>query len=66
MRAIAGAVTQSPLASREAEETVGMPCMSTERIMDGTLKEVSGRTGAGVEARDDVFAPTEAARDLHA
>jgi hypothetical protein len=60
LRAIAGAVTQSPLASREAEETLGMPCMSIERIMDGTLKEVLG-TGRALEwsARDDVFAPTE-------
>jgi hypothetical protein len=62
LRAIAGAVTQSPLASREAEEAVGMPCMSIERIMDGTLKEVlgTGRTLAW-SARDDVFAPTDAA-----
>jgi hypothetical protein len=59
LRAIAGSVTQSPLASREAEEAVGMPCMSIERIMDGTLKEVLG-TGRALEwsARDDVFAPT--------
>jgi hypothetical protein len=59
LRAIAGAVTQSPLASREAEEAVGMPCMSTERIMDGTLKGVLG-TGRALQwsARDDVFAPT--------
>src|SRR5215204_122454 len=60
VRAIAGAVTQSPLASREAEETLGLPSMSIERIMDGTLKEVLG-TGRALEwsARDDVFAPTE-------
>jgi hypothetical protein len=60
LRATAGSVTQSPLASREAEEAVGMPCMSIERIMDGTLKEVLG-TGRALEwsARDDVFAPTE-------
>jgi hypothetical protein len=62
LRAIAGSVTQSPLASREAEETLGMPCMSIERIMDGTLKEVLGTGRAlGWSARDDVFAPTDAA-----
>ena len=62
LRAIAGSVTQSPLASREAEEAVGMPCMSIERIMNGTLKEVLG-TGRALEwsARDDIFAPTDAA-----
>ena len=59
LRAIAGSVTQSPLASREAEETLSLPCMNIERIMDGTLKEVLG-TGRALEwsARDDVFAPT--------
>jgi hypothetical protein len=48
------------LASRDAEEVLGMPCMSIERIMDGTLNEVLG-TGRALEwsARDDVFAPTE-------
>jgi hypothetical protein len=60
LRATAGSVTQSPLASREAEEALGMPCMSIERIMDGTLKEMLG-TGRALEwsTRDDVFAPTE-------
>ena len=60
LRATAGSVTQSPLASREAEEALGMPCLSIERIMDGTLKEVLG-TGRALEwsVRDDVFAPTE-------
>ena len=60
LRATAGSVTQSPLASREVEEALGMPCMSIERIMDGTLKEVLG-TGRALEwsARDDVYAPTE-------
>jgi hypothetical protein len=59
LRATAGSVTQSPLASREAEEALGMPCMSIERIMDGTLREVLG-TGRALQwsARDDVFAPT--------
>jgi hypothetical protein len=60
LRATAGSITQSPLASREAEEALGMPCMSIERLMDGTLKEVLG-TGRALEwsTRDDVFAPTE-------
>jgi hypothetical protein len=60
LRATAGSVTQSPLASREAEEVLGMPCMSIERIMDGTLREVL-RTGHALEwsTRDDVIAPTE-------
>ncbi|HZY57092.1 MAG TPA: hypothetical protein VFE09_04765, partial [Rubrobacteraceae bacterium] len=60
LRATAGSVTQSPLASREAEEALGMPCMGIERIMDGSLKEVLG-TGRALEwsTRDDVFAPTE-------
>jgi hypothetical protein len=60
LRATAGSVTQSPLASREVEEALGMPCLSMERIMDGTLKEVLG-TGRALEwsTRDDVFAPTE-------
>ena len=60
LRATAGSVTQSPLASREAEVALGVPCMSIDRIMDGTLKEVLG-TGRALEwsARDDVFAPTE-------
>jgi hypothetical protein len=59
LRATAGSVTQSPLASREVEEALGMPCMSIERIMDGTLREVLG-TGRALQwsARDDVFAPT--------
>ena len=60
LRATAGSITQSPLASREAEEALDMPCMSIERLMDGTLKEVLG-TGRALQwsTRDDVFAPTE-------
>ena len=60
LRATAGSVTQSPLASREVEEALGVPCMSIERLMDGTLKEMLG-AGRALEwsARDDVFAPTE-------
>jgi hypothetical protein len=61
LRAIAGSVTQSHLASREAEEAVGMPCMSIERIMDGTLTELLGAERTlEWNARDDVFAPTDA------
>lgn len=40
LRATAGAITQSLLATREAEEVTGIPCLSTERIMDGTLAEL--------------------------
>lgn len=40
LRATAGSVTQSVLASREAEEATGIPCLSIDRIMDGTLKEL--------------------------
>ena len=60
LRATAGSVTRSPLASREAEEVLGMPCMSIERIMNGTLREVLG-AGQALEwsTRDDVIAPTE-------
>jgi hypothetical protein len=62
LRAIGGSVTQSPLASREAEEAVGMPSMSIERIMDGSLTELLGTGRAlGWSARDDIFAPTDAA-----
>ena len=42
LRATAGAVTQSRLATREAEEATGLPCLGVERIMDGTLMEVLG------------------------
>ncbi|MGH3148602.1 MAG: DUF1611 domain-containing protein [Rubrobacter sp.] len=46
LRATAGAITQSVLATREAEEATGLPCLSVKRIMDGTLMEVldTGRT----------------------
>jgi hypothetical protein len=40
LRATAGAITQSLLATREAEEATSLPCLSTERIMDGTLMEI--------------------------
>jgi hypothetical protein len=35
LRALAGVVTMSPLATREAEEATGMPCLSIERMMAG-------------------------------
>ena len=60
LRATAGSITRSPLASREAEEALNIPCMSIDRIMDGTLKEVLGaRQALEWSTRDDVFAPTE-------
>ncbi len=40
LRATAGAVTGSVLASREAEEATGIPCLSIDRIMDGTLTDL--------------------------
>ena len=43
-----------PVGQPGAEEAVGMPCMSIERMMDGTLTEVLG-AGRTLEwnARDD-------------
>jgi hypothetical protein len=35
LRALAGVVTMSPLATREAEEATGMPCLGIERILAG-------------------------------
>lgn len=45
IRAAAGSITQSLLATREAEEATGLPCLSVKRMMDGTIMEVldSGR-----------------------
>jgi hypothetical protein len=63
LRAIGGAVTQSPLASQEAEELTGMPCLGVERIMDGTLRETLGSGRMPVlNERDDIFAPGAVAR----
>lgn len=42
LRATGGSVTQSALASREAEEAAGLPCLSTDRIMEGALGELLG------------------------
>ena len=58
LRATAGAVTGSVLASREAEEATGIPCLSTDRIMDGTLKELldAGRE-LELSSRDHVLSP---------
>lgn len=60
LRATAGSVTQSLLATREAEEATGLPCLSVERIMDGTLMEIlgTGRTlGSSERERDYVSGP---------
>ena len=60
LRATAGAVTQSRLATREAEEATGLPCLSVERIMDGTLMEILGAGGtlnANGRDRDYVSGP---------
>ncbi len=48
LRATSGALTQSALAVREAEEATGMPCLSLERLMGDELLEALGR-----EARPD-------------
>lgn len=45
LRGISGVVTLSLLASREAEEATGIPCLSTEEIMDGALAEALGIYG---------------------
>lgn len=59
LRATSGAITLSLLASREAEEATGVPCLSTARIMDGGLAEALGgdrkgsvpkRAGSGLAA----------------
>jgi hypothetical protein len=60
LRAMAGAITQSALATREAEEATGLPCLSVKRMMDGTLMEIldSGRSlSASRRNRDYVSAP---------
>jgi hypothetical protein len=40
LRAVAGALTQSPLAMREAEAASGMPCFSIERMLGPDLLEL--------------------------
>jgi hypothetical protein len=58
LRATAGAVTQSLLSSQEAEEATGLPSLSTERIMDGTLQELLGSERVPqLSERDRVYAP---------
>lgn len=49
LRATAGTVTQSVLATRETEEATGLPCLSVKRIMDGTLMEMLD-TGRKIES----------------
>lgn len=60
LRATAGAITQSVLATREAEDATGLPCLSVKRIMDGTLMEMLD-TGRRLESngrnRDYVTSP---------
>lgn len=56
LRAVAGLVTASPLASREVEHEVGLPCLSIPQIMGGQLLELLGTTeavavGSPVQAR---------------
>jgi len=42
LRAVAGRVTASPLASREVEDETGVPCLSIARMLDGSLLELLG------------------------
>lgn len=42
LRAVAGLVTASPLASREVEVETGVPCLSIARMLDGSLLELLG------------------------
>ncbi len=58
LRAVAGAVIQSPLASREAEEVSGVTCLSTERMTNGTLSEMLGiGRELTLDERDDAYEP---------
>lgn len=42
LRAVAGLVTASPLASREVEAETGVPCLSIAQLLDGSLLELLG------------------------
>jgi hypothetical protein len=42
LRAVAGLVTASPLASREVEQEVGVPCLNIDQMMNGSLLELLG------------------------
>lgn len=42
LRAVAGLVTASPLASREVEAETGVPCLSIARMLDGSLLDLLG------------------------
>lgn len=42
LRAVAGLVTASPLASREVEVETGVPCLSIARMLDGSLLNLLG------------------------
>lgn len=44
LRAIGGMVTQSPLATREAEEATGLPCLSIPRMLSDELPPLLGLT----------------------
>jgi hypothetical protein len=48
LRAVTGAVTQSELAMREAEEATGVPCLDSERILSGELAGVPAAAPASV------------------
>ena len=44
VRAVSGLVSRSPLASREAAATVGLPVLSPRSLADGAALEIAGRT----------------------
>lgn len=60
VRATSGMVTQSPLASREAEEATGLPCMSIPRLLSDETLELLGLASSAHPA-----AAAAAARALH-
>lgn len=63
LRAVAGAITQSPLMVREAEGVTGLPCLSVERILDG---EALPLLQADRAPRRDNLMPLPWAAGLHA
>jgi hypothetical protein len=42
LRAVSGLVSASPLASREVEDEVGVPCLSIQQMIEGRLLELLG------------------------
>lgn len=62
VRATAGMVTRSPLATREAEAATDLPCLSVERMMSGEIPPLLRPAAAiSVAGSDAVDAPAQAA-----